>query len=171
MKTRKLLYQVMFIVSLSCLFINTGCNNAAPEEAKEATAEVTAKNEAFMKAYNNGNISELTIQYTKTARLHPPNDKEIQGTLAISEFWQSQKNNGMDKIELETSSAQRVGNSLNEIGTYKLYSSTGQLVDAGKYIVIWEKMGDEWKVQEDIWNSSMPVPVVKAKEPVDTTTS
>lgn len=169
MKTRKLLFQAIFIICLGFLFVNTGCDNTAPEETQDATEEITARNEAFMEAYNRGDLDEIVVQYTETTRLYPPNDKEIQGTLAISEFWQSMKNNGMDKVELNTTSTQRVGDSLNEIGTYKIYSSTGQLVDEGKYIVIWQKTGDEWKVQEYIWNSSMPIPVVEPADTMDAT--
>ncbi|WP_405030146.1 hypothetical protein [Mycoplana sp. BE70] len=41
-----------------------------------------------------------------------------------------------------------------EIGTYELGYSTDKPVDEkGKYVVVWKKAGDDWKVMADIFNS------------------
>jgi hypothetical protein len=40
-----------------------------------------------------------------------------------------------------------------EIGTFSLKTkgpATKELI--GKYVVIWEKVGNEWKLATDIWN-------------------
>jgi ketosteroid isomerase-like protein len=40
-----------------------------------------------------------------------------------------------------------------EIGTYSLKKS-GPMAEelTGKYLVVWEKVGDEWKLAADTWN-------------------
>lgn len=166
MKINSLVSNASAFVTL-ILFIFLASCESTTNEPEDVSDEITSANEAFMAAYNSGNVADLEIRYTKDARLYPPNSGEIQGTLEISEYWQSAMEDGLDKIELQTLSAQKVGNSVNEIGKYKLFSEGGQLVDEGKYIVIWEKEGDEWKLKEDIWNSSMPVPIIEAEEPSD----
>ena len=43
--------------------------------------------------------------------------------------------------------------SVKEIGTFslKMKGSTPQEV-TGKYLVVWEKVGTDWKLSADIWN-------------------
>ena len=44
-------------------------------------------------------------------------------------------------------------------GTYKLTvapNGTAQ-TDTGKYVVVWRKIGGEWKAAADIFNSDLPV--------------
>jgi hypothetical protein len=45
-----------------------------------------------------------------------------------------------------------------EVGKYTLSVAGGQVVDRGKYVVIWKQEGDEWQWHRDIWNSSLPAP-------------
>ena len=39
-----------------------------------------------------------------------------------------------------------------ETGTYSL-SNNKQPIDVGRYIVVWKKEGEKWKIYRDIWNS------------------
>ena len=43
-------------------------------------------------------------------------------------------------------------------GTYKfaVASKGGAKTDAGKYVVVWRKVGGEWKAAADIFNSDLP---------------
>ena len=43
-------------------------------------------------------------------------------------------------------------------GTYRLTIAPGgkAQVDTGKYVVVWRKIGGEWKVAADIFNSDLP---------------
>jgi hypothetical protein len=44
----------------------------------------------------------------------------------------------------------------HEVGTYAMLGADGKELDRGKYIVIWKKEGNAWKIHRDIWNTSMP---------------
>ena len=50
-----------------------------------------------------------------------------------------------------------------EEGRYEMYIED-QMVDYGKYIVIWEKVGEDWKLAKDIINTSVPPPPPPAPE-------
>jgi hypothetical protein len=43
------------------------------------------------------------------------------------------------------------------MGQYTLRGAggAGDLIDRGKYIVIWKLIQGEWKLHRDIWNSSL----------------
>ena len=32
------------------------------------------------------------------------------------------------------------------------------VTDIGKYVVIWKRQGDDWKLHIDIWNTNSPLP-------------
>jgi ketosteroid isomerase-like protein len=32
----------------------------------------------------------------------------------------------------------------------------GKVADRGKYVVIWKRVGGEWKLHRDIWTTSLP---------------
>ena len=47
-----------------------------------------------------------------------------------------------------------------EIGTYTmgLDAPGGRVEDEGKYVVVWTRVGGDWKVAADIFNSNRPAP-------------
>jgi hypothetical protein len=63
---------------------------------------------------------------------------------------------GLKKAEIEIIQAEGFGDTAIDEGRYKLFLGNGQQADHGKYIVIWRKVDGSWKMDLDIWNSSMP---------------
>jgi len=45
-----------------------------------------------------------------------------------------------------------------EVGTYAAMGEGGKPLDSGKYVVVWRRDGEAWKLHRDIWNTSMPAP-------------
>jgi ketosteroid isomerase-like protein len=61
-------------------------------------------------------------------------------------------------LELETLEVFGNGDVVSEVGRYVLGGADGQELDEGKYVVVWRKEGDAWKLHRDIFNTSMPPP-------------
>jgi ketosteroid isomerase-like protein len=123
------------------------------ENVKDA---IMQSNKRFLDAFNNGNAKGVALKYVEKAKLLPPNSNVIQGLEGIEAFWKGAMDMGLKKAELETILAEEHGNTAIEEGRYKLFLENGQIADNGKYIVIWRKAGDSWKMDLDIWNSSNP---------------
>jgi ketosteroid isomerase-like protein len=51
-----------------------------------------------------------------------------------------------------------LGDTAIEIGELTLYGAEAQVLDKGKYMVIWKRQDGKWKLHRDIFNSSMPPP-------------
>ena len=113
-------------------------------------------NEKFLEAFNNGNAKGVAMNYINDAKLFPPNSDEIQGLEGIEAFWKGAMDMGIKTAKLETVKAEGFGDTAIEEGRYKLFLENGQMADHGKYIVIWRKTDDVWKLDLDIWNSSNP---------------
>jgi ketosteroid isomerase-like protein len=94
--------------------------------------------------------------YTEDALLLPPGADFISGRQAIQAFWQAVMNSGVRGVQLETVELAHYGQALQEIGRYTLTGAGGQVLDRGKYIVIWRHDGPDWQIHRDIFNSSLP---------------
>ena len=96
--------------------------------------------------------------YTEDAQLMPPNGEIVSGREAVQEAMQGFLNAGVKEIRLATTEVEGHGDTAHEVGTYTLMGENEQTMDEGKYIVIWKKVGDEWKLSRDIFNSNLPLP-------------
>jgi ketosteroid isomerase-like protein len=58
-------------------------------------------------------------------------------------------------ISLSTVNVKPLGpDSAREIGTFSLMTKGQQPQQmTGKYVVVWQKVGSDWKLATDIWNS------------------
>ncbi len=115
-----------------------------------------------MEAFNNGDANALSKNYTSNAKLFPSNSDIIEGQEAIEGFWNAVMSMGIKKALLETVTAESFGNVAIEEGRYKLYVEGGQVADQGKYIVTWKNEDGQWKLHQDIWNTSNPAPQSRA---------
>ena len=42
-----------------------------------------------------------------------------------------------------------------EIGKHTLRGEAGNVMDSGKYAVLWKQEDSQWKLHRDIWNSGL----------------
>jgi ketosteroid isomerase-like protein len=132
--------------------------NSCTQAPIDVTSEITEANKGFMEAFNNGDANALSKNYTSNAKLYPSNSDVIEGQEAIEGFWNAVMTMGINKALLKTVSAESFGDIAIEEGRYELYVEGDQIADQGKYIVIWEKEDGQWKLHQDIWNTSNPAP-------------
>jgi uncharacterized protein (TIGR02246 family) len=84
-----------------------------------------------------------------------------KGAAAVRAMWQQLL--GMKNINLTFAPTDVVvssgGDMAYDIGTYQLSfdSDKGPVKDVGKYVVVWKKVGTDWKVAADIFNSDGPM--------------
>ena len=90
----------------------------------------------------------------------PPNAPVGKGRAAIQQTWASMM--GTPGFDLTFVPEQIIVSSSGDMaldrGTYKLAiapKGTAQ-TDTGKYVVVWRKIGSEWKAAADIFNSDRP---------------
>jgi uncharacterized protein (TIGR02246 family) len=119
---------------------------------------IAAANEKFMAAFNGGDAAGLAALYTETGQLLPPNSDFVTGQQAIQGFWQALMDMGIKEAKLEIVEAEDHGDTATEVSRFTLYGEGGQVLDKGKYIIIWKREGGQWKLHRDIFNSSMPPP-------------
>ncbi|WP_167613557.1 YybH family protein [Maribellus sediminis] len=146
---------------LTLVLLTMFCLSSCDQQPKDVTEQIKQANATFMEAYSNGDAHALAMCYTVDGKVFPANSEAIEGQEAIEAFWNGALGMGIAKADLQTESADAIGNMAVEIGKYKLYAKNGQLIDHGKYMVNWTKVDGKWKLHQDIWNTSIPEPPMK----------
>jgi len=139
----------------------------AVEANSTAAADVGAEEQAIrgqvdrwlqlVKAKDAAAIAEL---YAEDGAVMPPNGPIGKGRAAIQKTWASMMQTpGFDLTfvpeQIVVSSS---GDMALDRGTYKLAIAPGgkPQTDTGKYVVVWRKIGSDWKAAADIFNSDLP---------------
>ena len=121
--------------------------------ASAQKAEIEAVNAKWIEFFNKGDFAGVASLYANDATAFPPGSAMVQGGAAIGAMWKSMAEKVGDP-KLTTLDVKPLGPSAaREIGTFSLKTKgpTPQEV-TGKYVVVWEKIGNDWKLAADIWN-------------------
>jgi len=123
----------------------------APASAQKV--EIEAVNAKWIEFFNKGDFAGVASLYAANATAFPPGSAMVQGGAAIEAMWKSMAEQVTDP-KLTTLDVKQLGpTAAREIGTFSLKTkgATPQEV-TGKYLVVWEKVGNDWKLSADIWN-------------------
>ncbi|MBO0718943.1 MAG: SgcJ/EcaC family oxidoreductase [Rhizobiales bacterium] len=123
----------------------------APAAAQKA--EIEAANAKWVAFFNKGDFDGVASLYTADATAFPPGSAMVKGRAAIGAMWKSMAEQVTDP-KVTTTDVKRLGPAAaREIGTFSLKTKSSPPKEVtGKYVVVWEKVGRDWKLANDIWN-------------------
>ncbi len=161
-----LLLSVTALLLPACQAREKPANDGA--EVNSGAAVDTARNEQairgqvdrwlqLVKAKDAAGISAL---YADDGAVMPPNAPIGKGRAAIQQTWASMMQTpGFDLTFVpEQIIVSSSGDMALDRGTYRLAVAPNGTAktDTGKYVVVWRKIGSEWKAAADIFNSDLP---------------
>src|SRR5215467_12852791 len=116
-------------------------------------AEIEAVNARWMEFFNKGDFAGVASLYTDDATAFPPGSAMVKGRPAIAAMWKGMAEQVSDP-KVTTLDVKPLGPiAAQEIGTFSLKTKGPAPREVtGKYVVIWEKVGSDWKFAIDIWN-------------------
>jgi len=131
------------------------CLCAATAALAQDKATITKLNDAWTAAFNKGDAQAVAAMYAEDAYVLPPGSDIVKGRAAIEAFWR-QAAQQMGDAKLTTLDVLPLGrNAAREIGTVTLKTKTQPPQEVvGKYAVVWRKIGGQWKLATDIWNTN-----------------
>ncbi|MBM0206907.1 DUF4440 domain-containing protein [Micromonospora sp. STR1s_5] len=137
-----------FAVSLFALSLTIGSALAQDK------ASIEKLNGAFLAHLQKGDFAALGQMYTEDAVALPAGAPIVRGRSAIQAFW-TKAAEGVADFKLTTIEVKRLGpGAAEEIGSFAMSTKGAQPQNlAGKYVVVWRKVGTEWKLATDIWNT------------------
>ena len=116
-------------------------------------AEIEAVNAKWVDFFNKGDFAGVASLYTEDATALPPGSGMVKGRAAIEAMWKRMAEQVSDP-KFTTLDVNSLGPSAaREIGTFTLKTKSPAPQElTGKYVVVWEKIGSDWKLATDIWN-------------------
>jgi len=116
-------------------------------------AAIDAVNAKWTDFFNKGDFAGVASLYTEDATAFPPGSGMVKGRAAIRAMWKGMADQVSDP-KLTTLDVKQLGTSAaREIGTFSLKTKGPTPKEVtGKYVVVWEKVGKDWKLATDIWN-------------------
>jgi uncharacterized protein (TIGR02246 family) len=120
----------------------------------QSKATIEKLNDVWTAAFNKGDAAAVAALYTEDAYVLPPGSAMVKGRAAIEGFWR-QAAQQMGDAKLTTVDVLPLGRSAaREIGTVTLKTKSQPPQEVvGKYVVVWRKVGRDWKLATDIWNT------------------
>jgi len=131
-----------------------GCLSVGSPALAQNKATIEKLNDVWTAAFNKGDAAAVAALYTEDAYVLPPGSVMVKGRAAIEAFWRQAAQQTTD-AKLTTIDVLPLGRSAaREIGTVTLKTKSQPPQEVvGKYVVVWRKVGREWKLAADIWNT------------------
>ena len=135
-------------------------NSTAAADTGADEQAIRGNVDRWLKLIKAKDAAGIAALYAEDGAVMPPNAAIGKGRPAIQQTWTSMmRTPGFDlNIVPEQILVSSSGDMALDRGTYSLKiapDGTTQ-TDTGKYVVVWRKIGGEWKAAADIFNSDLP---------------
>jgi uncharacterized protein (TIGR02246 family) len=132
------------------------CAPGAPDTAADEAA-LKADPSAWFDAYNAGNADGVANLYAEDAVLMAPGSPGVTGQAAIREFIASDiarsRSSGLVLTFGEVTGVGVAGDTGWLSGIFSAADGSGAIVDNGKFLSVYSRTTDGWKLLRDTWNS------------------
>ncbi len=133
--------------------------------ANDDSATIEALTNKLAEAFNAGDFAAVGAMYANDAVICPPNSNIVTGKGNIQSFWERKRM--IQGMSFESISIKPLGESaFRTVGTLSLKvgrqnagpraAAAPQNAINAKYVFVWQKIGDEWKIESSIWNRIGP---------------
>ena len=135
-------------------------NSAAAVDTAGDEQAIRGQVDRWLQLVKAKDASGIAALYAEDGAVMPPNAPIGKGRAAIQQAWASMmRTPGFDlTFNPEQIVISSSGDMALDRGTYNLKvapAGTTQ-TDTGKYVVVWRKIGGDWKAAADIFNSNLP---------------
>jgi ketosteroid isomerase-like protein len=144
------------LAGILCLFYSCNAHQSKeksdPEEAKKEIAE---SNAVYFQAFAKGGSSIFINRYAKDCWIMPPNAPALHGADAPLKFFKTAyikfglRNGKFITIDVFGDGKEFV----TEVGYWQSFDAHNTLFDNGKFVVLWKKTPDGWKMFRDSFSS------------------
>ena len=140
------------------LLLSLGTNLLAQEYVgDEGDIQAILENvKAFSENVMNSDYDLIAEAYTEDAKIFPNNRDIIEGRQAIKEYWILPSGVRTSHHQITPEEIKIMGDEAYDYGYYQGRTKRQDGSEAswkGKYVIVWRKIEEDWKMYLDIWNS------------------
>ena len=119
-------------------------------------ARILENIEAFSQHVMNSDYDQIAACYTVDGKIFPANRDIISGTEPVRAYWVLPEGMRIVHHKITPSEIKIIGKEAYDYGYYEgtTRRANGEEVSwKGKYVIVWKRVGKDWKIYLDIWNS------------------
>lgn len=139
-------------------------NSASAFDIKQGEASVLQSNQHLIKTFKAADSTEAAQSFTTNAKIMVANHAPIEGRKNITAYFSNMIKSGVTDLELTTGKISGDSSIIVEEGSYKLLNDKGNVSDKGQYIALWQRESGNWKINRDMWTSSVPKSAIKISD-------
>ncbi len=152
---KNLFIAAMQVIGILLLFFNGRAQETINANLEMARKEIAASNALYFQAFAKGDSSLLIERYTKDCWIMPANAPALCGVDAPLELYRMAyykaglRNGKFITIEVFGDAVEYV----TEVGFWRTFDANNQVVNNGKFLVLWKKTLNGWKMFRDSFSS------------------
>ena len=142
-------------IFISFLFLTCTMASQNYTGNQEDIAKILSNINKFSAFVMASDYESIGSAYTVDAKIFPNNLEIIHGREAIIEYWTLPKGVQIKYHKINPEEIKIIGNEAYDYGYYEgttLRSNGTESNWKGKYVIIWRKTDQDWKIYLDIWN-------------------
>jgi len=116
------------------------------------TTRIAAAGRRFVSLFALSDAAKLASCYTDDAEILSANMSPVRGRAQIESVFKFTNRPG-HTLEFQTAELDVQGATAIEIGAYVRRQADGSTFSRGRYIIIWKRLGEEWKIHRDMFAS------------------
>ena len=131
-----------------------------PPQSADAAATIRQLGIEWARYWNEGNLDRIVAAYTEDAVYLPPHHPAVHGREAIREYLLSPQKHGVSELAFDVTYIKQSGAVAWDVGTYRMSVPQNDRTireDHGKYVTIWQRIGEKWLIVADAWSSDVPI--------------
>ena len=110
-------------------------------------------NALYFELFSKKDLSIVNL-YDEDGVLMSPNGPAIRGKAALTKDFKQAYASQIKGVKFATQNIYGDGsNYVTEEGTWQVFDTSGKELDNGKYLKLWKKVGNSWKIFRDVFNS------------------
>jgi ketosteroid isomerase-like protein len=143
------------LILMSFLVLHCQAQQTTNANLEEAKKEIAASNKIYFQAFAKGDSALFIARYAKDCWIMPPNAPALCGEDAPLEFFKT----AYTKFGLRNGKFITIdvfgdgGEFVTEEGFWQSFDAYNKLFDNGKFLVLWKKTPDGWKMFRDSFSS------------------
>ena len=155
MKNHLFLMAILLFITLNLATDKSVAQSQTDLSLDEAKREIASSNNLYFQAFVKGDSSIFINRYAEDCLIMVPNAKAMKGHRGALEFFKIAYNQiGLRDGKFITTMVYGLGNGyVAEEGIWKSYNKDHVLFDQGKFLVLWKKTDQDWKMFRDSFSS------------------
>lgn len=118
----------------------------------DASAHIAEAGRRFLQLFAASDPASIAACYTEDAQILTASMSPVRGRAAIESLFKFTRGPG-HTLEFRTEDLDVVSGTAIEIGAYVRRDSNGSTLDRGRYVVVWKRVGGEWKIHRDLFTT------------------